>query len=102
MSDAYCHVKITSSAVNGRPSCHCTPGLSRHVTDGPSLATPPLSSVGASREPSAPDLVDELAKHGLVHDGLRCRRRWRSCPARRLLTRAYEAQSSKSQVTRRP
>ena len=49
MSAAYCQVKITSSAVKGRPSCQETPGLSRQMTHVPSRARPPLSRVGTSR-----------------------------------------------------
>jgi hypothetical protein len=47
-SAAYSQVKITSSAVNGRPSCHSTPGLSRQMTHVPSRAMPPLSALGTS------------------------------------------------------
>jgi hypothetical protein len=47
-SAAYCHVKTTSSAVNGRPSCQATPRFSRHTTDLPSRATPPLAMLGVS------------------------------------------------------
>ena len=47
-SDAYCQLKTTSSAVNGLPSCHCTPRLSFQVTDLPSAASPPFSRLGIS------------------------------------------------------
>jgi hypothetical protein len=47
-SAAYSQVKMTSSAVNGWPSCHRTPGLSRQMTHVPSRATPPLSTLGTA------------------------------------------------------
>src|SRR6266446_4528431 len=47
-SDAYSQLNTTSSAVNGRPSCHCTPFLSFQVTDMPSAAIPPFSTSGIS------------------------------------------------------
>src|SRR5437763_12690025 len=47
-SATYCQVKTTSSAVNGVPSDHLTPGLSFQVIDFWSLAMPPLSRVGIS------------------------------------------------------
>ena len=43
---AYSQVKTTSSAVNGRPSCHFTPRFSFHTTDLPSAATVPSSRFG--------------------------------------------------------
>src|ERR1700741_3030469 len=45
-SEAYSQLNTTSSAVNGRPSCHSTPFLSFQVTDVPSAATPPFSISG--------------------------------------------------------
>src|SRR5437762_740726 len=47
-SAANSQVRTTSSAVKGWPSCHTTPCLSFHVTDVPSLASPPLSRLGMS------------------------------------------------------
>ena len=47
-SAANSHVNTTSSAVKGFPSCHWTFRLSFQVTERPSFATPPLSSVGTS------------------------------------------------------
>src|ERR1700682_1371861 len=47
-SPTYCHVKTTSSAVNGVPSDHFTPGLSFQVIVVWSFETPPLSRVGIS------------------------------------------------------
>jgi len=41
-SAVYSQVKTTSWAVKGLPSCQETPRLSFHVTDIPSLATPPF------------------------------------------------------------
>ncbi len=41
-SATYSQVKTQSSAVNGLPSCQVTPFFSFHVTDLPSLATPPF------------------------------------------------------------
>src|SRR5947208_13870183 len=45
---AYSQLKTTSSAVNGVPSCHLTPGLSFQVTDLPSEARPPFWFEGIS------------------------------------------------------
>ena len=39
-------VKTTSPAVNGWPSCHCTPGRSLTVNAVPSFEMPPLAWVG--------------------------------------------------------
>jgi hypothetical protein len=50
-------VNTTSSAVNGEPSDHLTPGLSFQVTEMKSGEMPPFSSVGrlsASRDVSSP------------------------------------------------
>src|SRR5688572_5974474 len=47
-SAANSQVKRQSSAVNGLPSCQVTPFFSFHVTDLPSLATPPFWTVGVS------------------------------------------------------
>jgi hypothetical protein len=47
-SAAYSHVKTTSSAVKGLPSCHWTPFFSLRVTDKPSRATSPFWTVGTS------------------------------------------------------
>ena len=47
-SETYSQLKTTSSAVKGLPSCHVTPRLSRHTTQVPSLARPPLSTLGTS------------------------------------------------------
>ena len=41
-------LKTTSSAVNGRPSCQATPRLRRQITQVPSFARPPLSTLGTS------------------------------------------------------
>ena len=48
LSEVYCQVNLTSSAVNGVPSDHMTPCLSLYVTLLPSLATPPFSTLGIS------------------------------------------------------
>ena len=45
-SRAYSQLNTTSSAVNGLPSCHLTPGFSFQVTDMPSAASPPFSQRG--------------------------------------------------------
>src|SRR4030095_13563685 len=45
---AHSQLKITSAAVKGAPSCHCTFFLSRQITHWPSLATPPLATLGIS------------------------------------------------------
>ena len=42
------HVKTTSSAVNGLPSCQVTPFLRRQVTEVPSFASKPLATDGIS------------------------------------------------------
>ena len=47
-SIANSQLKITSSAVNGAPSCHSTLRLSRHVTHWPSLASVPALREGSS------------------------------------------------------
>ena len=47
-SAAYSQVKTTSSAVNGLPSCQCTPFFSLTVTERPSRATMPFCTVGTS------------------------------------------------------
>ncbi len=41
-------LKTTSAEVNGLPSCQVTPFLSFHVTDRPSLLTPPFWTDGTS------------------------------------------------------
>ena len=48
-SDTYSQLNTTSSAMKGCPSCQVTPCFSYQVTDRPSFATPPLSTVGISR-----------------------------------------------------
>ena len=47
-SIANSQLKMTSSAVNGAPSCHCTLRLSRQVTHWPSLARVPAFQFGIS------------------------------------------------------
>ena len=47
-SAANSQVKTTSSLVKGRPSCQETPCLSLQITQVLSLATAPVSTVGAS------------------------------------------------------
>ncbi len=47
-SDTNSHVKTTSSALNGLPSCHRTFFFRRQVTVVPSLARPPLATDGSS------------------------------------------------------
>ena len=47
-SVAYSQLNTTSSAVNGLPSCHLTPGLSFQVTDLASAARPPFWIEGIS------------------------------------------------------
>ena len=47
-SAAYSHVKITSAAVNGCPSCHTTSRLRRQMVESPSRATAPFSTLGTS------------------------------------------------------
>ncbi len=47
-STFHSHVKTTSSAVNGSPSLHSTPGNRWNVTDERSAASSPLSCVGTS------------------------------------------------------
>ena len=47
-SAANSHVKTTSSAVRGFPSCHWTPVLSFQVTDRPSWETPRFLRLGVS------------------------------------------------------
>ena len=47
-SRAYSQLNTTSSAVNGLPSCHLTPGFSFQVTDMPSAERPPFCSEGIS------------------------------------------------------
>ena len=48
VSAAYSQVKITSSAVNGLPSCQVTPCLIFQVTFIPSLERPPFWRLGTS------------------------------------------------------
>ncbi len=47
-SAAYSQLNTTSSAVNGLPSCHCTPFLSFQVTVLPSFESPPFCRLGTS------------------------------------------------------
>ena len=47
-SETYSHVKTTSSAVKGLPSCQTTFFFSRQITHVPSLARPPLATDGTS------------------------------------------------------
>src|SRR5437870_10904906 len=47
-SATYSQLKTTSSAVKGLPSCHTTFFFSRQVTDRPSFATCPFSTLGTS------------------------------------------------------
>jgi hypothetical protein len=46
-------LKITSSAVNGSPSCQVTPRFSFQTTLRPSAARPPLSRLGISAASTA-------------------------------------------------
>src|SRR6185436_12086984 len=45
-SEAYSQLNTRSSAVNGLPSCHCTPFLIFQVTDFPSFASAPFCRLG--------------------------------------------------------
>src|SRR5580704_5505007 len=62
-SVAYCQLNTTSSAENGWPSCHLTPGLSFQVTDLASAARPPFG--GEDRVEMA---VDVPARQRLVEN----------------------------------
>src|SRR5438093_6738486 len=59
-SITYSQVNTTSSAVNGLPSCHCTPFLSFRVTESPSRARPLLSIVGTSATRRSEEHTSEL------------------------------------------
>ena len=62
-SAEYCQLKTTSSALKGLPSCQVTPFLRFQITQVPSFARPPLSTLGMSaarigtRFPSASKLA---------------------------------------------